>query len=92
MRVTQDDSHVEIIVSDTGIGFSPSFRPYVFERFRQAESGTTRLHGGLGLGLAIARHIVEMHGGTIEAESRGENTGATFTVVLPLSKVAAPQR
>jgi PAS domain S-box-containing protein len=89
VRVTQDDSHVEIIVSDTGIGFPPSFRPHVFERFRQAESGTTRLHGGLGLGLAIARHIVEMHGGTIEAESRGENTGATFTVVLPLSKVSA---
>jgi PAS domain S-box-containing protein len=91
VRVTQDDSHVEIIVTDTGIGFPPSFRPYVFERFRQAESGTTRLHGGLGLGLAIARHIVEMHGGTIEAESRGENTGATFTVVLPLSKVSAPK-
>jgi PAS domain S-box-containing protein len=89
VRVTQDDSHVEIVVSDTGIGFPASFRPHMFERFRQAESGTTRLHGGLGLGLAIARHIVEMHGGTIVADSRGEGKGATFTVVLPLSQVPA---
>jgi PAS domain S-box-containing protein len=87
VRVNQDDAHVEIVVSDTGIGFPPTFRPYVFERFRQAESGTTRLHGGLGLGLAIARHIVEMHGGTIEAESAGEGKGATFSVLLPLAKV-----
>ena len=89
VRVAQDDAHVEIVVSDTGIGFPASFRPHVFERFRQAESGTTRLHGGLGLGLAIARHIVEMHGGTIEAESPGEGMGATFSVLLPLSKVGA---
>ena len=89
VRVAQDDGHVEIVVSDTGIGFSPSFQPHVFERFRQAESGTTRLHGGLGLGLAIARHIVEMHGGRIEAESPGEGKGATFSVLLPLSKVGA---
>ena len=69
VRVDRTDSHVEIVVSDTGIGFPASFRPHLFERFRQAESGTTRLHGGLGLGLAIAQHIVEMHGGTIGAES-----------------------
>lgn len=91
VRVTQDDSHVEIVVADTGIGFPASFRPHVFERFRQAESSTTRLHGGLGLGLAIARHIVEMHGGGINAESAGEGKGATFTVLLPLSKVPAAQ-
>jgi PAS domain S-box-containing protein len=89
VRVTQRDSHVEIVVSDSGIGFPASFRPHVFERFRQAESGTTRLHGGLGLGLAIARHIVELHGGTIDAQSGGEGKGATFSVMLPLSGVPA---
>jgi PAS domain S-box-containing protein len=83
VRVDVLDACVELVVSDTGIGFSTSFKPYVFERFRQAESGTTRLHGGLGLGLAIARHIVEMHGGTIEADSPGEGKGATFSVRLP---------
>jgi signal transduction histidine kinase len=89
IRVEQHESHVTIVVSDTGIGFSPSFRPHLFERFRQAESGTTRPHGGLGLGLSIAHHIVEMHGGTIEAESAGDGQGATFSVVLPLSRVSA---
>jgi PAS domain S-box-containing protein len=89
IRVTQDDSHVTIVVADTGIGFPAAFHPHVFERFRQAESGPTRLHGGLGLGLAIARHIVEMHGGLIQAASGGEGKGATFTVSLPLSEVAA---
>lgn len=88
VRVTQNDSHVDVVVRDTGIGFPASFHPHVFERFRQAESGTTRLHGGLGLGLAIARHIIEMHGGTIEAASDGEGKGATFTLSLPLSRVA----
>jgi len=92
VRVIPADSHVEIVVSDTGIGFPPSFRPRVFERFSQAESGTTRLHGGLGLGLAIARHIVEMHGGTITAESAGEGKGATFSVSLPLSRVRATKQ
>jgi len=58
--------------------------PFAFERFRQADSTSTRVHGGLGLGLAIVRHIVEMHGGTVNAESRGEGSGATFTVALPL--------
>jgi CheY-like chemotaxis protein len=78
------NSHVEIVVSDTGIGIRPDFLPYVFERFRQAEAGTTRKTGGLGLGLAIVRHIVEMHGGTVEASSAGEGRGATFRVRLPL--------
>ncbi len=86
IRVVQDESRVKIVVTDTGIGFPASFQPHLFERFRQAESGTTRPHGGLGLGLSIAQHIVETHGGTIEAESAGEGKGATFTVTLPLSK------
>jgi CheY-like chemotaxis protein len=71
-------------VSDTGEGISPEFLPHVFERFRQADGSTTRLHGGLGLGLAIVRHLVEMHGGTVQADSLGEQQGATFTVNLPL--------
>jgi PAS domain S-box-containing protein len=73
----------ELVVTDTGIGLSSEFLPHVFERFRQAEGGPTRRHGGLGLGLAIARHIVEMHGGTIEASSDGPGQGATFRVKLP---------
>jgi PAS domain S-box-containing protein len=75
----------EIVVSDTGIGIKSDFLPYVFERLRQADSSSTRRHGGLGLGLAIARHLIESHGGTIEARSAGENRGATFIVSLPLS-------
>ena len=84
VRLERVDSHIEIVVSDTGIGIGPDFLPYVFERFRQAEAGTTRRTGGLGLGLAIVRHIVEMHGGTVEASSAGEGQGATFRVRLPL--------
>ena len=84
VRLERVNSHVEIVVSDTGIGIRPDFLPYVFERFRQAEAGTTRKTGGLGLGLAIVRHIVEMHGGTVEASSAGEGQGATFRVRLPL--------
>ena len=84
VRLERVNSHVEIVVSDTGIGIRPDFLPYVFERFRQAEAGTTRKTGGLGLGLAIVRHIVEMHGGTVDASSAGEGQGATFRVRLPL--------
>jgi CheY-like chemotaxis protein len=84
VRLARVNSHVEIVVSDTGVGIRPDFLPYVFERFRQAEAGTTRKTGGLGLGLAIVRHIVEMHGGTVEASSAGEGQGATFRVRLPL--------
>ncbi|MDX2099499.1 MAG: response regulator [Leptolyngbyaceae cyanobacterium bins.59] len=73
-----------ISFADTGVGIPPNFLPHVFERFRQADSTTTRPHGGLGLGLAIARHIIEMHGGTIQALSEGEGKGATFQLVLPL--------
>jgi PAS domain S-box-containing protein len=81
--VRSSDNAVEIIVTDTGRGIDPAFLPYIFERFRQADSRFTREHGGLGLGLSIARHIVEMHGGTIHAESAGEGRGATFRVRLP---------
>jgi PAS domain S-box-containing protein len=84
VRLERVNSHLEIVVSDTGIGIPPDFLPYVFERFRQAEAGTTRKTGGLGLGLAIVRHIVEMHGGTVDASSAGEGKGATFRVRLPL--------
>jgi signal transduction histidine kinase len=76
---------VEIAVSDTGIGIAPEFLPYVFDRFRQADGGITRKHGGLGLGLAIVRHLVEMHGGAVSAESAGEGLGATFIIKLPLA-------
>jgi PAS domain S-box-containing protein len=74
-----------IRVIDTGQGITPDFLPYVFERFRQADATSTRRHGGLGLGLAIVRHIVEMHGGTISVDSAGRDQGATFTATLPLS-------
>jgi PAS domain S-box-containing protein len=78
------NSHAEIIVSDTGIGIAPAFLPHIFERFRQADAGTTRERGGLGLGLAIARQLVEMHGGTIQVASDGPGKGSTFWVRLPL--------
>ena len=84
VRLERVNSHVEIVVSDTGMGISSEFLPHVFDRFRQADAGMTRKTGGLGLGLAIVRHIVEMHGGTVEASSAGEGQGATFRVCLPL--------
>ncbi|MGH9767886.1 MAG: ATP-binding response regulator, partial [Blastocatellia bacterium] len=74
---------IEIRVSDTGIGIEPQFLPHVFDRFRQADSATTREYGGLGLGLAIVRHIVEMHGGSVSASSPGKDQGATFKIGLP---------
>lgn len=77
----------EISVRDTGEGINPTFLPYVFDRFQQADSSMTRKHGGLGLGLAITRHLVEMHGGTVEAHSEGEGRGALFTVKLPIPAV-----
>src|SRR5689334_4775975 len=78
------NSHVEIVVKDTGMGIKPDFLPHVFDRFRQADGSTTRNYGGLGLGLAIVRHLVELHGGTAWAESAGENQGSQFTVRLPV--------
>jgi len=79
------NSHAEFIVSDTGQGISAEFLPHVFERFTQRDSSSTRTHQGLGLGLAICRHIVELHGGSIHAQSGGKGDGATFTVKLPLA-------
>jgi PAS domain S-box-containing protein len=77
------NSHVEIVVSDTGIGIGPALLPHVFERFRQGDNSTNRQSSGLGLGLAIVRHLVELHGGTVRAESKGDGEGASFTVRLP---------
>jgi signal transduction histidine kinase len=83
VRVAQTNEGVTLTVRDSGMGIDPSFLPHVFERFRQADSSTTRSHGGIGVGLAIARYLVEMHGGTIVAESEGLGRGATFRVELP---------
>jgi CheY-like chemotaxis protein/anti-sigma regulatory factor (Ser/Thr protein kinase) len=79
------DTNVEIVISDTGEGIAPRLLPHLFERFRQADSSSTRQHGGLGLGLALVKHLTELHGGTVSARSDGENHGATFTVTLPLA-------
>lgn len=84
INLQHSEGQVQIVVTDTGQGISPDFLPFVFDRFRQEDSTTTRKHGGLGLGLAIARHLVEIHGGTIHASSAGEEQGATFIVKLPL--------
>jgi signal transduction histidine kinase len=83
VRLKRQGTSVAIIVSDTGEGISAEFVPYIFDRFRQAESTTKRQQGGLGLGLAIVRHLVEAHGGTIRAASEGLGKGASFTVTLP---------
>jgi signal transduction histidine kinase/CheY-like chemotaxis protein len=79
------NSHVEIVVSDTGQGIPPAVLPFVFDRFRQADSSSTRRHGGLGLGLALVKYLVELHGGSVAAHSPGEGQGATFVVRLPLT-------
>jgi len=85
IRSERVNSHLEIVVSDTGQGIESEFLPHVFDRFRQADQKTSRQHGGMGLGLAIVRHLVEMHGGTVRANSDGEGKGATFTVMLPIA-------
>jgi signal transduction histidine kinase/ActR/RegA family two-component response regulator len=85
VRLEREGGSVKITVSDTGVGIEPEFLLFVFERFRQFEGGTTRAAGGLGLGLAIVRHLVELHGGTVSAASLGRGQGATFTVTLPLA-------
>ena len=86
VRVEQVQQHAEICVRDSGIGIDPAFLPFVFDRFRQADPSTTRQHSGLGLGLSICKHLVELHGGTIRAASEGSGKGAAFTVRLPLSE------
>ena len=89
VRLARAESRIEVVVADTGAGIAPTLVPHVFEPFRQGDSTSTRTHGGLGLGLALVKHIVELHGGTVSAESAGEGLGATFTVTLPVSTGAA---
>jgi hypothetical protein len=91
VRLERVDSHVEILVADTGKGIGAEFLPYVFDRFRQADSATNRTHGGLGLGLAIVRHLVEAHGGSVSVDSSGEGQGTIFTVKLPILAVSDKQ-
>lgn len=79
------NSHVEVCVEDSGLGIKPEFLGFVFDRFRQADSSTTRRHGGLGLGLSIVKHLVELHGGSVRVKSAGEGQGSTFIVALPIS-------
>jgi signal transduction histidine kinase/CheY-like chemotaxis protein len=92
VRLERVGSQARIQILDTGMGIRPDFLPYIFEHFRQADSTSTRENRGLGLGLAIARHLVELHGGTIEAASAGEGLGASFTITLPLMEGAATAR
>jgi CheY-like chemotaxis protein len=90
VAVRQGDGRVDLIVRDTGSGIAPAFLPHIFERFRQADSGISRETGGLGLGLSIARQLVEMHGGTITAESEGPGKGSTFRIALPVALLSGP--
>lgn len=84
------DSRVSVSVADTGIGIKPEFVPFIFDRFRQADGSTTREHGGLGLGLAIVQHLVDLHAGSVEVNSDGLNCGSTFTVTIPLARDNVP--
>ena len=92
LKVQRINSHVEIVVSDSGVGINKEFLPYVFDRFRQADGSTTRIHGGLGLGLSIVRQLVDLHGGSVGVESKGEGKGATFTITLPFVGVSSDQK
>jgi CheY-like chemotaxis protein len=84
VRLERVNSHIEFTISDTGQGIDPTFLPHMFQRFRQADASTTRKHGGLGIGLALVKEIVELHGGTVRAESPGKGLGASFVVSLPV--------
>lgn len=88
IKLERFGENARLHVSDSGLGISPEFLPYMFDRFRQADGTSTRRHGGLGLGLAIVRHLIELHGGTVEAQSAGPDMGSTFTVTLPLAPPA----
>lgn len=92
VNVQRVDSHAEIVVSDSGVGISKEFLPYVFDRFRQADASTTRIHGGLGLGLSIVRQLVDLHGGSVSVHSEGEGKGATFKITLPFVGVVNEQK
>ncbi len=92
VKVQRIDSHAEIVVTDSGVGISKEFLPYVFDRFRQADASTTRIHGGLGLGLSIVRQLVDLHGGSVNVHSEGEGQGATFTITLPFVGVISNQK
>jgi CheY-like chemotaxis protein/anti-sigma regulatory factor (Ser/Thr protein kinase) len=91
VSLARADTDAVITVADDGIGIEPELLGHIFDRFRQADSSITRRHGGLGLGLAIARHLAELHGGSVSAESRGRGHGATFTLRLPLAASAGPE-
>jgi PAS domain S-box-containing protein len=92
VELARVDAHARLRVTDTGTGIPQTFLPHVFDRLRQADSTSTRAHGGLGIGLAIVRHLVELHGGTVAAESAGDGKGAVFTVELPISAASGAQR
>lgn len=92
VTITADARAVAIVIADTGEGISAEFLPFIFDRFRQADPSPSRRHGGLGLGLALARQIIELHGGSIEAASEGRGRGATFTIRLPVADAIAPGR
>src|SRR2546423_1130072 len=91
VKIQNEHSHVLVSVTDTGIGIKQEFLPYIFDRFRQADGSTTRTHGGLGLGLAIVRHLVELHRGDVKVDSAGHNLGATFTVSIPIAQPVSVQ-
>ena len=90
VTLRRSDTHAEIVVTDDGVGIGPELLPHVFELFRQGDSSSTRSHGGLGLGLALVKSLVELHGGQVKAESAGKGQGASFTVMLPLASVRGP--
>jgi len=89
VEATRTPTGIRISVSDSGVGITPEFLPYIFDRFRQADGSTTRVHGGLGLGLSIVKHLVQLHQGNVEVQSEGKNRGACFTITLPLTSTAS---